>query len=138
VQLGIVRRLTAAYPGAAEALAEALSIYRDIGDRSGQTETLNEIATLDRVRGNLAEATAGHQEALTLAREIGSSWHEAHALAGLGRASRAAGRTAEGEAHLRQAQEIFQRIGATEAASVGAELQEWKDEPPGMAGGSSA
>jgi tetratricopeptide (TPR) repeat protein/DNA-binding XRE family transcriptional regulator len=137
-ELGIVRLLTTDYPAAAEALAEALSIYRDIGDRSGQTEALNEIATLDRVLGNLAEATAGHQEALTLAREIGSSWHEARALAGLGRASRAAGHTAEAETHLRQAQEIFQRIGAAEAASVIAELQELKDEPPGIAGGSSA
>ena len=105
-------------------LGEALSIYRDIGDRNGQAETLNEIATLDRVRGNPAAATAGHQEALTLAREIGSSWHEAHALAGLGRASLAAGHTADAQAYLRQAQEIFQRIGATEAASVTAELQE--------------
>jgi tetratricopeptide (TPR) repeat protein/DNA-binding XRE family transcriptional regulator len=137
-ELGIVRLLTTDYPSAAAALAEALSIYRDIGDRSGQTEALNEIATLARLRGNLAEATAGHLEALALAREIGSSWREAHALAGLGRASRAAGHAAEAEARLRQAQEIFQRLGAPEAASVAAELQKLKDEPPDMAGGSSA
>jgi tetratricopeptide (TPR) repeat protein/DNA-binding XRE family transcriptional regulator len=137
-ELGIVRLLATDYPAAATALTEALSIYRDIGDRSGQTEALNEIATLDRVRGNLAEATAGHQQALTLARGIGSPWHEAHALAGLGRASQAAGHTAEAEGRLRQAQEIFHRIGAPEAASVTAELQELKDEPPGIAGGSSA
>jgi tetratricopeptide (TPR) repeat protein/DNA-binding XRE family transcriptional regulator len=137
-ELGSVRVLTADYPGAAAALAEALSIYRDIGDRSGQTEALNEIATLDRLRGNLAEATAGYQQALTLAREIGSPWREAHALAGLGRVSRSAGHAAEAETQLRQAQEIFQRIGAPEAVGVTAELRELKDEPPGLAGGSSA
>jgi tetratricopeptide (TPR) repeat protein/transcriptional regulator with XRE-family HTH domain len=137
-ELGIVRLLTADYPSAAEALAEALSIFRDIGDRSGEAEALNEISTLDRVRGDLAQATAGHQEALTLAREIGSSWREAHALAGLGRVSRAAGHTAEAEVHLSQAQEIFHRIGAAEAAGVTVELQELKDEPPSVAGGSSA
>jgi tetratricopeptide (TPR) repeat protein len=137
-ELGIVRRLTADYPGAAEALAEALGIYREIGDRNGQAETLNEIAVLDRVRGNLAEATAGHQAALTLAREIGSSWHEANALAGLGRASLAAGQTADAETCLRQAQEIFQRIGATEAASVTAELQEISAKSTAKSMGSTA
>ena len=137
-ELGIVRRLTADYPGAAETLTEALSIHRDIGDRSGQTETLNEIAALDRVRGNLAEATAGHQEALTLAREIGSPWHEAHALAGLGRASLAAGHTADAETCLGQAQEIFQRIGAIEATSVTAELQELSTKSTAKTMGSAA
>jgi tetratricopeptide (TPR) repeat protein len=130
-ELGIVRRLTADLSGAAEALAEALSLYRDIGDRSGQTEALNEIAALQRDRGRLEQATEYHQQALTLAREIGSPWHKAHALTGLGRTGRAAGRAAEAEAYLGQAQEIFQRIGAAEAASVAAELQELKDEPPG-------
>jgi tetratricopeptide (TPR) repeat protein/transcriptional regulator with XRE-family HTH domain len=123
-ELAVVRRLTTDYSDAAEALAEALSIYRDIGDRNGQTETLNETATLHRVRGDLAQATACHREALVLAREIGSSWHEAHALAGLARADLAADRATHAEVGLRQAQEIFQRIGATEAASVTAELQE--------------
>ena len=36
--LGVVRRLTGDYPGAAEALEEALGIYRDIGDRGGEVE----------------------------------------------------------------------------------------------------
>jgi tetratricopeptide (TPR) repeat protein len=119
-----VRRLTGDYSGAAEALGEALSIHRDIGDRNGQADALNEIATLHRVRGDLAQATACHQQALALARESSSRWLEAHALAGLGRAELAADCNADGEADLRQAQEIFQRIGAAEAASVTAELQE--------------
>ena len=123
-ELGVVRRLTADYSGAAEALGEALSIHHDIGDRSGQAETLNETATLYRVRGDLAQAASCHRQALTLACEIGSRWHEAHALAGLGRAGLAADHATDAEALLRQAQEIFRRIGAAEAASVTAEIQE--------------
>jgi tetratricopeptide (TPR) repeat protein len=121
---GVGRRLAGDYSGAAEALEEALGIHRDIGDRNGQADALNEIATLHRVRGDLAQATACHQQALALARESSSRWLEAHALAGLGRAELAADCNADGEADLRQAQEIFQRIGAAEAASVTAELQE--------------
>ena len=62
--------------------------------------------------------------ALALARGIGSCWHEAHALAGLGCADLAADRATQAETDLRQAQAIFQRIGAAEAASVTAKLQE--------------
>ena len=38
--LGAMRQLTGDYPGAAEALAEALGISRDLGDRLGQANAL--------------------------------------------------------------------------------------------------
>ena len=94
--LGVVRRLTGDYPAAAQALEQALGIYRDLGDRGGEAEALNETGTLHRVSGDLAQAEACHQQALELARAIASSWDEAHALAGLGRCALAAGRTAAG------------------------------------------
>jgi tetratricopeptide (TPR) repeat protein len=101
---------------------QALGIYRQIGNRHGQAETLNEKGTLHQVSGELALAQDSHQQALELARAIGSSPAEAGALAGLGRCALAAGRTAEGAAGLRQALEIFQRLGAAEATDISAEL----------------
>ena len=117
-----MRRLTGDYPAAAQALEEALGIYRDLGDRGGEAEALNERGTLHRVSGDLAQAEGCHQHALELARAIASSWDEAHALAGLGRCALAAGHAAQAETLLRQALEIFQRIGAAETPGLLAEL----------------
>ena len=88
-------RLTGDYLRAVQAMQEALAIYRDLGDRDGEAEALNEAGTLHRVRGDLSAAGSCHRKALDLAREIGLSWDEAHALAGLGRCGLAAGRTAD-------------------------------------------
>jgi len=109
------------YPAAAQALEQALDIFRDIGQLGGEGQTLNEKGTLHRDRGELALAEECHQQALQLARAIASSRDEAEALAGLGRCALAAGHTARAEILLRQAAEIFQRIGAAEAPDLLAE-----------------
>ena len=44
-ELGIVRRLTGDYLGAAQAQQEALDIYRDLGDRQGQANALDHLGT---------------------------------------------------------------------------------------------
>ena len=114
--------MTGDYPGATAVQEEALGIYRNIGDRDGEVETLNELGTVSRIRGDLDRASACHRKALDLAREIATPWDEAQALAGLGRCALAAGRTVDAIAGLRQAREIFDRIGAAEAAAIAAEL----------------
>jgi len=117
-----VRRLTGEYPAAAQVLEQALGIYRELGHRGGEAETLNERGTLHRVSGDLAQAEGCHRQALDLARAIASSWDEAHALAGLGRCALAAGHATQAEILLRQALEIFQRTGAAEADGVARDL----------------
>jgi len=66
-------------------LLQALGIFRDLGNRGGEAEVLNETGTLHQVRGHAARAEGCPQKALELARAIASPWDEAHALAGLGR-----------------------------------------------------
>ena len=118
-------------PAAAAVQEEALGIYRTIGDRGGEVETLNELGTLCRVRGDLGQAEAYHQQALDLARLIASPWDEAQGLAGLGRCALAVGRTADAVVSLRQAREILEQIGSFDAIVVAAELD-------GLAGGGPA
>ena len=103
-------------------LDQAVEIYRDIDDRSGEAEALNERGTLYRVSGDLAQAEGCHQQALDLARAIASSCDEARALAGLGRCAMADGHATQAGVLLRQGLEIFQRIGAAEAPDLLAEL----------------
>jgi tetratricopeptide (TPR) repeat protein len=129
-----VRQLTGDHPGAARDLEEALGIFRDIGERGGEVEALNQVGTLHRACGDLGQAGSCHQQALDLARQIGSSQDEGHALAGLGRCALAADRTAEAADRLRQALEIFQRIGAAEATEVSAELEALADTRPAAQG----
>ena len=86
------------------ALEQALGVYRDLGDRGGEVEVINEAGTLRRVCGDL----------------------------GLGRCLLAASHSDEGEGLLRRALEIFQRIGAAEAAEPSAELQALTDARPGI------
>jgi hypothetical protein len=64
-----------------------LDIYRDLGNRDGEAEALNEAGTLHRVSDELAQAEGCHQQAPELACATASSWDEAHALAGLADAS---------------------------------------------------
>ncbi len=121
---------TGDYPAAAQALEQALSIYRDIGDRGGEAEALNKRGVLYRVSGDLTQAEGCHQQALELARTIADSWDEADALAGLGRCALAVGHAAQAEGLLRQALEIFQRIGAAEAPDLLTELDALTALPP--------
>ena len=125
-----MRRQTGDYPGAARDLDQALALYRDLSDRGGEAEALNEIGTLHRARGDLARAGQCHQQALELARAIASAWIEASALAGLGRCALTAGQPARAGALLRQAHEIFQRIGAADASAMLAELSALSTQDP--------
>jgi tetratricopeptide (TPR) repeat protein len=102
----------------------ALGIYREIGNRGDEAETLNELGTVYHAWGDLDQAAAFHREALDLSRALDNTFNEAVAVAGLGRCAWAAGRREDAEAALSQALEIFQRIGAAEAAEVSAELAE--------------
>ena len=63
-----MRRLTGDYPGAAEALGATLGIFRDLGDRHGEADTLNELGTLHQVGDDLDQAVAYHRQAWDLAR----------------------------------------------------------------------
>jgi tetratricopeptide (TPR) repeat protein len=113
--------LTGDYPEAGRVLDGALAIFREIGDRGGEVEVLNERAAVHRLSGELVRAAEGHQQLLELSRAIGSAPDEAHALAGLGRCALAAGRAAQAETLLGEALQIMRRIGVPEAAEVAAE-----------------
>ena len=87
--LGIVRRLTGDYPGAARALEEALGIYRDLGDRLGQANALNDLGIVRRLTGDYPGAAQALEEALGIYRDLGDRLGQANALNHLGGVRRA-------------------------------------------------
>ncbi len=110
--LGVVRRLTADYPGAAHALQQALDIYRDLGDRRGQANALTDLGTARRLTDDYPGAAQALQQALDIYRDIGSHLGQANALTDLGVVRRLTD-DYPGAAHaLQQALDIYRDIGS--------------------------
>jgi tetratricopeptide (TPR) repeat protein len=84
VDLGTVRWLTGDYPGAADALAEALGISRDLGDRLGQANALTDLGIVRWLTADYADAAGSLAEALNIFRDLGDRLGQANALLDLG------------------------------------------------------
>jgi class 3 adenylate cyclase/tetratricopeptide (TPR) repeat protein len=82
--LGIARRLTGDYPGAAQDLKDALGIYQDLGDRPGQASALNNLGVVRRLTGDYPGATQALEDALAIYQNLGDRVGETSALNNLG------------------------------------------------------
>jgi tetratricopeptide (TPR) repeat protein/transcriptional regulator with XRE-family HTH domain len=112
--LGLVQRET----GDARAKAsfdEALQIFRDIGDRLNEGETLLNLAELP---GPPEVQHAHASAALAIARDIAARPQEARALGIIGVSRIAAGDTDQASELLRQATDLYQEIGVPAPAYV--------------------
>ncbi|NUR62515.1 MAG: tetratricopeptide repeat protein, partial [Catenulispora sp.] len=109
--LGRVRFLTGDYPGAADALTQALETYRTLGDRGGEATALNDLGRVRFLTGDLPEAGGAHTRALEIYRVLGDRRGEANALNDLGRVRHMDGDfPGAGDAHTR-ALEIYRALG---------------------------
>jgi tetratricopeptide (TPR) repeat protein/transcriptional regulator with XRE-family HTH domain len=81
--LGDVRRLTGDFPAAAQALGQALGIYRDLGDRLGQANALTDLGVV-RLTGDYPAAVQALEQALGIYRDLGNRLGQAKALHELG------------------------------------------------------
>jgi Tfp pilus assembly protein PilF len=97
--------------------------FRDLGDRLGQAEALNNLGELLCEAPTSHQACHHHSQALAIAHEIGAPFEEARALEGIGRCHLHDGNPAEGAAYLRQALAIYHRIGAADARRVKESLE---------------
>jgi tetratricopeptide (TPR) repeat protein len=84
VDLGVARRQTGDYPGAAGAAEEALGIYRDLGDRLGQAGALVDLGSVRRMAGDYPGAAGLAEEALGIYRDLGDRQGQAEAIGDLG------------------------------------------------------
>ena len=63
---------------------EALTLFRELGDRYGIAETLHQFGDIVREQGDYVRATALLEESLTVCRELGNKQEIALVLNGLG------------------------------------------------------
>jgi DNA-binding SARP family transcriptional activator len=109
-------------PGAHAALAEALSLVRQLGDRREEVGTLAKLADLLARQGEFAAAADCARQGLALAQQVGSPAYGAWNRRALGQALVGMGQAAEGVAHLRDAAEVFETL-AWRAMLVGTLLR---------------
>jgi tetratricopeptide (TPR) repeat protein len=83
-ELGNIRRLTADYDGATEALDQALRLYRQLGYPLGQANVLNELGVVRRMAGDRPGAIDVLEQALLLYEQVGNRYGQANALHELG------------------------------------------------------
>ena len=111
--LGDMRRLTGDYPAAAQALEQALDIYRDLGNRLGQANVLRELGIVRRLTGDYPAAAQAHEQALDIYHDIGNRNGEAVALNDRGTLHRVCGELAQAEGCHQQALELARAIASS-------------------------
>jgi tetratricopeptide (TPR) repeat protein/transcriptional regulator with XRE-family HTH domain len=112
--LGLVQRETGD-PAATASFDETLRIFRNIGDRLNEAETLNNIAEMP---GPAEIRRAYASEALAIARDIAARPQEARALGIIGLNRIATGENDQASELLRQAVDLYTEIGVPAPAHV--------------------
>jgi tetratricopeptide (TPR) repeat protein/transcriptional regulator with XRE-family HTH domain len=109
--LGRVRLLTDDFPGAARDLAEALVLYRGIGNRLGQANALNNLGDMHRLTGDYPAAARDLADALAIYRGIDDRLGQANALNNLGIMHRLTGDFEAAARDLEEALGLYRDLG---------------------------
>ncbi|MDM8524378.1 tetratricopeptide repeat protein [Desulfococcaceae bacterium HSG8] len=109
--LGYALDMSLNYPEALNHYEESLAIYREIGDRSGEGTTLNNISQIYRAWGRNEEALRTLEESLDIRREIGDRSGEGTTLNNISQIYRAWGRNEEALRALEESLAIRREIG---------------------------
>jgi predicted ATPase len=88
---GVLADEQAEYAVAAARYAEAIALYREIGDTRGVQATTNSLGMLAWARGDYTQAQSCFEESLGLSRQLGHTFGIANSLNGLGTAIQAQG-----------------------------------------------
>jgi tetratricopeptide (TPR) repeat protein/transcriptional regulator with XRE-family HTH domain len=137
-QLGKLHSLTGDYPAAAEYLARAGILYRDLGDRAGEAYTSTQLGIVQSLTGDYPAAAASHRRALALARSLKDRPAQAVVLCNLGLVQQLTGDYPGAAASLQQALAFHRDIGnpsgqADALNSLGVVQQETGDYPAAAA-----
>jgi len=103
---------------AAPLASDALGLYRQEGDRSGEARALNLLGTAADVMGSLDEARTRLEECLDIRRSMGDELGTATVLNNLALVRRKQGRADEAERMLRESLDICRRHGIPQRAAV--------------------
>jgi len=109
--LGSVQRFVENYVSAERSLTEALHIFGEVHDESGEAEALHHLAIVQRFRSDYSGARNSHERALNLFRHLNDDLGQAKTLEHLGVVQRLAADYEAATASLSQALNIFRALG---------------------------
>jgi predicted ATPase/class 3 adenylate cyclase len=104
---GLLATRKLAFDQAREALTEALSIYRKLGDRRNEARQVYQLMALAWLADDLTEARRLAPEAEAINREVGDHWMLAWTLAVWGTMDRLTGRLADAHRVMTESHQIF-------------------------------
>jgi CHAT domain-containing protein/tetratricopeptide (TPR) repeat protein len=83
-QKGLQQLNTSQFQAALQSFGQALTIYREIGDRAGEGAALNNIGEVYSSLGQYLQALDSYEQALAISRAIGDRTGEGRTLTGIG------------------------------------------------------
>jgi predicted ATPase/class 3 adenylate cyclase len=119
LSLGEATRQRSENAAARSYLERSLSLFRESGDRRGESSCLNRLGTLAISEFDFERSCAFLEQALSVYREMGDRRGEGIARNNLGETYRHRGRLAEAERAYQAAYEIFRAIGERRGESIG-------------------
>ena len=109
--LGIAQGLVGDYLVAAMSQAQALGLFRDLGDCRGQAWALNQLGIVQQPTADYRAATASQTQALRLFRDLGDRQGQARALSSLGTVQLLTGDYPAATASQTQALQLYRDLG---------------------------
>ncbi|MBE9080387.1 tetratricopeptide repeat protein [Romeria aff. gracilis LEGE 07310] len=109
------------YREALESWEASLRLYREIGNRASEANTLNNIGIFYQSLGNYSKALSYYDQSLAIMREIGNRASEAKALGNIGNVYQLLGNYSKALSYYDQSLAIMREIGnrASEAKALG-------------------
>ena len=98
-------------PRAIEFFEQALAIYREVGERTGEATALNSLGSGRLALGDARSAIEHYEQALAIYREVGNRIGEANALNSIGTGYNALGEAREAIGYFEQALDIYREAG---------------------------
>ena len=120
--LGIIDLRQGRCSQATGSLQQALDLFRQTGDRSGEAEALNGLGEVLLATGEPDGARAQHASALALTTGTGDVYEQARAHHGLASCCHAARDVSLSRQHLNQALTLYTSLGAPEADQIRTQL----------------
>jgi tetratricopeptide (TPR) repeat protein len=106
------------YQGAADHFRQALALFREAGDRSGEAIALNGLGNASLLAGKPQDARIYYASPLGLASQADEKYQQARAHHGLARSHDAAGDRGEARHHWQHALILYENLATPEAEQV--------------------
>jgi len=106
-----IKRMQSQYESAKSLYEQALQIYREVGDKLGEANTLISLGDIKLMQSQYKSAKSLHEQALPIYREVGDKLGEANTLKFLGNVEQMQSQYESAKSLYEQALQIYREVG---------------------------